>query len=42
MSTIIRRLLFALPVVVVGWLPVMAMVMRFSDVAPGSAVLFPS
>lgn len=38
----IKRGLFALPVVLFGWIAVMATVMRFTDVAPAAVVLFPS
>ena len=41
MSTITRRLLWALPLVLIAWIGVMALVMRFSDVAPAAVVLFP-
>lgn len=36
MSTIIKRGLLALPIVVIGWVAVMALVMRFSDAAPAA------
>ncbi|MCR8724957.1 hypothetical protein [Frigidibacter sp. ROC022] len=38
----IRRLLLALPLVLLGWIGVMAGVMLVSDAAPGAVVLFPS
>ena len=38
----IRRLAWVLPLILIGWVTVMAGVMRVSDVAPGSVVLFPS
>ncbi len=41
MSTITRRVVLAIPVVVLGWIAVMALVMRLSDVAPGAVVPFP-
>ena len=41
MSTTIKRLLIALPLVFAGWIAVMAVVMRFSDVAPAAVVPFP-
>ena len=41
MSTIIKRLLWAVPLVFAGWIAVMALVMRFSDAAPAAVVLFP-
>ena len=42
MSTIIKRGLVALPLVLIGWIAVMAVVMRVSDAAPGAVVPFPS
>lgn len=41
MSTIIKRLLIALPLIFIGWLSVIALVMRFSDAAPGAVVILP-
>ena len=41
MSTTIRRVILALPVVVVAWVALMAVVMRVSDVAPAAVVPFP-
>ena len=38
----ISRLLLALPVVLVGWIAVMALVMRFSDAAPAAVVPWPT
>ena len=42
MSTIIRRSAWALPIVAVLWVGLMAMVMRISDAAPAAVVPFPS
>lgn len=42
MSTTIKRILLTLPIVVIGWLAIMAAVMRFSDAAPAAVVPFPS
>ena len=42
MSTTIKRLLLALPVVALAWVGLMAAVMRVSDVAPGAVVPLPS
>jgi hypothetical protein len=42
MSTIIRRGLIAVPLVLAAWIGIMAAVMRVSDAAPGSVVPFPS
>jgi hypothetical protein len=42
MSTIIKRGLIALPLVLLGWIAVMAIVMRNSDAAPGAVVPFPT
>ena len=42
MFTTIKRTSYALALVFVGWIAVMAMVMRYSDVAPAAVVLFPS
>ena len=39
---IIKRILMAIPLVLVGWIAVMALVMRFSDAAPAAVVVFPS
>ena len=41
MSTTIKRLIWVLPVVILGWIATMAVVMRFSDVAPAAVVPFP-
>ncbi|MDA8586424.1 hypothetical protein N9L47_09180 [Rhodobacteraceae bacterium] len=41
MSTTIKRLTLVVPVVLVLWVALMAVVMRVSDVAPGAVVLFP-
>lgn len=41
MSTTIRRLALALPVVALAWVLLMAVVMRLSDVAPAAVVPFP-
>ena len=41
MSTIIRRLAWAVPVVICAWIGLMALVMRLSDVAPAAVVPFP-
>lgn len=38
---IIRRLVLALPVVFLGWIGVMALVMRLSDAAPAAVVPLP-
>ncbi|MEM9524579.1 MAG: hypothetical protein AAF982_11460 [Pseudomonadota bacterium] len=38
---IIRRLLLAIPLLFLGWIAVLAVVMRFSDGAPAAVVLFP-
>ena len=42
MFTTIRRTALGLGVVFLGWIAVMAMVMRLSDAAPAAVVLFPS
>jgi len=42
MSTTIKRAAILLPLVLVAWVAVMALVMRFSDAAPAAVVLFPS
>lgn len=42
MSTTIKRILWALPLVFVAWIALMAGVMRLSDAAPAAVVLFPS
>lgn len=42
MSTITKRAFMVLPLVFIGWIAVMAIVMRVSDAAPGAVVLFPS
>ncbi len=42
MSTTIRRGLLALPIVLVAWVGVMALVMRVSDAAPAAVVPMPS
>lgn len=39
---IIRRVLYALPFVLVGWFAIMALVMRFSDAAPAAVVVWPT
>lgn len=36
-----KRLLIALPLVLLGWVAIMALVMRFSDAAPAAVALFP-
>ena len=41
MSTTIKRIAIALPLVLVGWVAVMAIVMRFSDAAPAAVVIWP-
>lgn len=41
MSMTIKRGFLALPVVLAGWVVVMAAVMRFSDSAPAAVVPFP-
>ncbi len=38
----IKRVLLALPLVFVGWIAVMALVMRFSDAAPAAVVPWPT
>lgn len=38
----INRILLALPLVFVGWIAVMAIVLRFSDAAPAAVVLWPT
>jgi len=38
----IKRVLLAMLVVFVGWIAVMALVMRFSDEAPAAVVLWPT
>jgi len=42
MSTTIKRIALALPLVLTAWIALMALVMRFSDVAPAAVILFPS
>ncbi|SIO17228.1 hypothetical protein [Vannielia litorea] len=42
MSTIIRRIALWAPVILVAWVAVMALVMRFSDAAPAAVVMLPS
>ena len=42
MSTTIKRIGLALPIVAVAWIGLMALVMRFSDVAPAAVVPFPT
>lgn len=42
MFTTIKRTSFALAVVFVSWIAVMAGMMRFTDAAPAAVVLFPS
>lgn len=39
---IIKRVLLTIPLIFLGWLAVIALVMRFSDAAPGAVVLLPS
>lgn len=39
---IIRRLFLALPLLVLCWVAVLALVMRFSDAAPAAVVILPS
>ena len=41
MSTTIKRVLWALPVVAVLWIGLMGVVMRISDAAPAAVVPFP-
>ena len=41
MSTTTKSLVLALPMVLIGWVAVMALVMRFSAVAPAAVVVFP-
>lgn len=38
----INRILLALPLVFVGWIAVMAIVLRFSDAAPAAVVPWPT
>ena len=38
----IRRVLIALPFVLIAWIAVMAVVMRFSDAAPAAVVPWPT
>ena len=38
----IRRIALAVPLVLLGWIAVMALVMRFSDAAPAAVVVFPT
>jgi hypothetical protein len=40
--TIDRRLWLAIPIVLLGWIAVLALVMRLSGQAPAALVLFPS
>ena len=42
MFTTTKRTAFALAVVFIGWIAIMATVMRLSDVAPAAVVFFPS
>lgn len=42
MSTTTERIALAIPLVVLGWIAVMALVMRFSDAAPAAVVPLPS
>lgn len=42
MFTTIKRLALALPIVLLGWVAVMTVVMRFSDAAPAAVVPLPS
>ena len=37
----IKRFALAVPIVLIGWIAVMAGVMRFSDAAPGALVILP-
>ena len=41
MSTITKRIVLALPIVLIAWIAIMAGVMRFSDTAPAAVVPFP-
>lgn len=41
MSTIIKRIALALPLVVLAWIALMAVVMRFSDAAPAAVIPLP-
>lgn len=41
MSTTTKRLGIIVPVVLALWIALMAVVMRFSDAAPGAVILFP-
>lgn len=41
MSTTTKRLAMIVPVVFALWIALMALVMRFSDAAPGAVILFP-
>lgn len=41
MSTITKRILLTLPMVVLAWILLMALVMRFSDAAPAAVVPLP-
>ncbi|MEM7718124.1 MAG: hypothetical protein AAF222_02905 [Pseudomonadota bacterium] len=38
----INRILLALPLVIVGWIAVMVLVMRFSATAPAAVVIWPT
>ena len=42
MSTTIKRLMVAVPLVLVVWVALMAVVMRFSEAAPAAVVPFPA
>ena len=42
MSTTTKSLVFAVPIVLIGWVAVMALVMRFSAVAPAAVVVLPT
>lgn len=41
MSTITKRIVLAVPIVLIAWIAIMAGVMRFSDTAPAAVVPFP-
>lgn len=42
MSTITKRIALAIPFVLIAWIAIMAVVMRFSDAAPAAVVIFPT
>ncbi|MGI9389575.1 MAG: hypothetical protein ACR2O1_05900 [Boseongicola sp.] len=42
MSTTIKRIVLAMPIVLIAWIGIMAGVMRFSDTAPAAVVPFPN